>query len=73
MLISGTQDGRTPVGNAERVLQGLTNGQHLIIEGAGHGDELFVSSPKILRAMLAFLRDEPLSATRIKVPFDFDA
>ncbi|MCZ6656466.1 MAG: alpha/beta hydrolase [Gammaproteobacteria bacterium] len=73
LLISGTQDGRTPVSNAERVLQGLPNGQHLIIDGAGHGDELFVSSPDILRAMLAFLRDEPLPATRIKVPFAFDS
>ena len=72
LLISGTQDGRTPVSNAERVLQSLPNGQHLIIDGAGHGDELFVSSPDILRVMLAFLRDEPLPATRIEVPFGFD-
>ena len=55
------------------MLQGLPNGQHLIIDGAGHGDELFVSSPEILRAMLAFLRDEPPPATRIKIPFAFDS
>lgn len=58
LLISGTLDGRTPPSNAERALAGLPNGRHLVIEGAGHSDPLFLSSPEILRAMEAFLRGE---------------
>ena len=43
LLISGTLDGRTPVRNGEEVLEYLPKAQHLIIEGAGHSDPLFLS------------------------------
>lgn len=56
LCISGTLDGRTPVSNAEEVLQGLPNGKHLIIDGAGHSDPLFLSSPKIANIMLDFMK-----------------
>lgn len=65
LLISGTLDGRTPPRNAEGVMKGFTNAQHLVIEGAGHSDPLFLSSPKILDAMRAFLRGKKIPATRI--------
>ncbi len=71
LFISGTLDGRTPVSNAEETLAGFTQGQHLIIEGAGHGDELFVSSPQILETMQQFMRGEALAVHYIKVPFEF--
>ena len=45
--ISGTLDGRTPPSNAERMLAGMPRAHRLIIEGAGHGDDLFVASPRI--------------------------
>lgn len=65
LLISGTLDGRTPPRNAEGVMKGFANAQHLVIEGAGHSDPLFLSSPKILDAMQAFLRGQKIPVTRI--------
>ena len=65
LFLSGTFDGRTPPRNAEEILKGFPNGRHVLIEGAGHGDELFVSSPKIKDLMLEFMRDMPLSTQKI--------
>ena len=73
LLISGTLDGRTPVENGEEVARHLANAVHLVIEGAGHSDPLFLSSPQILEAMQAFLREERIPTTRIVLenPVDF--
>jgi pimeloyl-ACP methyl ester carboxylesterase len=54
LLISGTLDLTTPVANADAVLAGLTKGEHLIVEGARHGDDLVVG-PTVIRAMIRFL------------------
>ncbi|MFW6083898.1 MAG: alpha/beta fold hydrolase [Gemmatimonadota bacterium] len=67
LLISGTLDGRTPVQNALDVMTGLPNAEHLIIENAGHSDDLFLSSPRILDVMRAFLAGRPLPTTRLVV------
>jgi TAP-like protein len=68
LLISGTLDGRTPPRQAEALLPGLPNAQHLVIEGAGHSDPLFLSSPKILDSMKRFLRGEAQTEHRIVLP-----
>ncbi|HEV7240885.1 MAG TPA: alpha/beta hydrolase [Thermoanaerobaculia bacterium] len=68
LLISGTLDGRTRPRQAEELRTGMPNARHLIIEGAGHSDPLFLSSPKILEAMKAFLRGEPLVEKTITLP-----
>lgn len=68
LFISGTFDGRTPPSNVEEILKGFPNASHVLIEGAGHGDELFVSSPKIKDVMLEFMRDVPLSTQKITLP-----
>lgn len=60
LFISGTLDGRTPISNAEEYAAGFTHAHHLILEGAVHSDPLFLSSPKILTTMIAFLRGETL-------------
>lgn len=67
LLISGTLDGRTPPGNAEELLPGLTRGRHLVIEGAGHGDPLFLSSPEILETMKTFLAGGPVETDRLEI------
>lgn len=67
LAISGTLDGRTPPGNAEEVLRTLPNGRHLIIDGAGHSDPLFLSDPEIAATMLAFLRGEPIEDRTIEL------
>ena len=68
LLISGTLDGRTPPGNAEEIVKTLPNAVSLVIEGAGHSDPLFLSSPKILETMQRFLRGEKLAASRAEAP-----
>lgn len=68
LAISGTLDGRTPPSGAARVLDRMPHGHHLIIEGVGHGDALFVSSPRIVEIMLAFLRGELRGDERIALP-----
>lgn len=67
LAISGTADGRTPPGNATDVLKTLSNGQHLIIHGAGHSDPLFLSSPKILETMKLFLIGDEIDVTEIEL------
>lgn len=59
LFISGTLDGRTPVANAEEVMEGFSDARHLVIENAGHSNALFLSSPEILPAMLDFMRGRP--------------
>ena len=68
LLISGTLDGRTRPRQAEELRRTLPNAEHLIIEGAGHSDPLFLSTPKILEAMKAFLRGEPLRERYVAAP-----
>ncbi len=68
LFISGTLDGRTPVHNAEEVRVGFSNSTHLIIDGAGHSDPLFLSSPRIAEVMLAFLKGEPSEDEIVTLP-----
>lgn len=73
LFISGTLDGRTPPENAEEVKAGFTRGWHLVLDGASHSDDLFLSDPRIGEIMLAFLRGEPPATARLRVPFQFQA
>jgi pimeloyl-ACP methyl ester carboxylesterase len=71
LLISGTHDGVTPFSNALEVAVGLPNGQHLVIQGAEHSDDLLISSPLISQGMMEFLRGHPLTHPVVAVPFSF--
>lgn len=68
LLISGTLDGRTPPRQADELRRTLPNAEHLVVEGAGHSDPLFLSTPKILEAMKAFMRGEPLRERYVEAP-----
>ncbi len=68
LFISGTLDARTPVSNAEEVRKGFATSVHLIIDGAVHSDPLFLSSPRIKDVMLEFMKEKPISTTRITLP-----
>jgi len=68
LCISGTLDGRTPPDNAVEVLETLPNGKHLIIEGAGHSDPLFLSDPQIAVTMEQFLQGKPIKNKTIQLP-----
>lgn len=56
LFVSGTLDGRTPVRNADEVRSQFPNSVHLILEGASHGDDLFLSSPSILSEVIRFFK-----------------
>ncbi|MCB0131242.1 MAG: alpha/beta fold hydrolase, partial [Caldilineaceae bacterium] len=54
LLISGSMDGLTPPSAAEEVLFGLSEGVHVVVEGATH--DLFAEAmPKMTPLLLAFL------------------
>jgi pimeloyl-ACP methyl ester carboxylesterase len=67
LFISGTLDGRTPVSNAEEVRRGFPNSAHLIVDGASHGDDLFISTPAILSAIMSFARAPNRGTTTVLV------
>lgn len=57
-FISGDLDSRTPPANAEDVRRGFRSSAHLVLEGAGHDNDLFLSSPLIVERIRSFLRGE---------------
>lgn len=48
LLLSGEMDPVTPPRYAERVLQGLPNGRHLVLQGQGHGTLGLGCMPRLL-------------------------
>lgn len=73
LLISGTLDGRTPIEQADEVRKGFSHSEHLVVEGASHGFDLFYFIPKQKEIMLDFLKGNSLSTTRISIlPFQFN-
>jgi pimeloyl-ACP methyl ester carboxylesterase len=67
LFVSGTLDGRTPVANAEEVRTRFRNSAHLILDGGSHGDDLFIATPAILRAILEFPSNGMRGVTRVPV------
>ena len=67
LFISGDLDSRTPPENAEHERRGFTTSAHLILRGAGHDNDLFLSSPLILERIRAFLRGERVRDESIAV------
>ncbi|MEO0557700.1 MAG: alpha/beta hydrolase [Bacteroidota bacterium] len=67
LFISGTLDGRTLPANADEVRAGFSDHAHLVIEGAGHSDPLFLSSPVILDRMRTLLAGGTVESERISM------
>ena len=65
LFISGTLDGRTPVRNADEVRAGFSRHAHLVVDGAGHSDPLFLGSPVIGERIRAFLAGEHVASETI--------
>lgn len=66
-FISGDLDSRTPPGNAEEVRRGFSKSNRLLLQGAGHDNDLFLSSPVILERIGTFLRGEAVKDETVKV------
>lgn len=54
LFISGTLDGRTPPENAEEIRVGFSHSAHLILDGAGHDNELFLAWPGLAAQIADF-------------------
>jgi hypothetical protein len=67
LFISGELDSRTPPANAEDVRRGFRTSGHLVLEGAGHDNDLFLASPVIIERITGFLRGEPPRDETVKV------
>src|SRR5690606_6968292 len=52
LLLAGGLDPVTPPRYAERVLQGLSNGRHLVVRGQGHGTLSLGCMPRLLGQFL---------------------
>jgi pimeloyl-ACP methyl ester carboxylesterase len=68
LLVSGTLDARTPPENAREVLAGFPRGVHLVVEGAGHGDDLLVSTPELPSLLAGFFRGKRPARKRLTLP-----
>lgn len=58
LFVSGTMDGRTPVANATEVMRGFRRPQHLILDQAGHDDDLWTSSATVAERIARFFAGE---------------
>jgi pimeloyl-ACP methyl ester carboxylesterase len=67
LLVSGSLDGRTPPSNAEEMLPGFPQGLHLIVNGAGHDEDLFSHSPELRKRIVAFVDGQSISTSAIDV------
>lgn len=59
LFVAGTMDGRTPPENIDALAPWFPHHRRLILHGAAHDDDLFLSSPEIIPAIVAFLRGRP--------------
>lgn len=65
LFIAGTLDARTPIRNAEELRPGFPNSYLIIVENAGHDEELFSLAPGLGDRMVTFLRGDAPSEERI--------
>jgi pimeloyl-ACP methyl ester carboxylesterase len=67
-FVSGEFDGRTPPSNVTAIERGFSQRGHWLVEGAGHDDELWLTSSKLAELIVLFFNgaapsDQRLSAT----------
>ncbi len=65
LLLSGTMDGRTYVSSGIEIAKKFKNGQHVIIENAGH--DLYMQSPLVGDLVLDFFKGKNLNIIKIEL------
>jgi pimeloyl-ACP methyl ester carboxylesterase len=68
LFLSGALDARTPAFATDEIRAGFPNRSHLVVQGATHGDPLFLASPEIQTRILEFLRGEPVQSGEVAAP-----
>ncbi|MEM8897781.1 MAG: alpha/beta fold hydrolase [Bacteroidota bacterium] len=71
LLFSGSLDGRTYLQDGINIAQRFKNGQHIIVENAGH--DLYMTSPLIGSMMVDFFNGKKLGTEKVILdPVEFD-
>ncbi|MEM8901663.1 MAG: alpha/beta hydrolase, partial [Bacteroidota bacterium] len=71
ILFSGSLDGRTYLQDGINIAKRFTNGQHIIVENAGH--DLYMTSPLIGEMMVDFFRGKKPGTEKVILdPIEFD-
>jgi pimeloyl-ACP methyl ester carboxylesterase len=77
LFFSGSLDGRTSTGDAERVRDNFTNSRHIVIKGSAH--QVFTSSPEVVKKSIDFFKGIdpavttlPMSTFGFRSPLDAD-
>lgn len=65
LFFSGTLDGRTYLPAAKELLEGFSQGAHVILDGAGH--DMFLSTEKVKLLMLDFFSGKTISSQTISI------
>ncbi|MES1244955.1 MAG: alpha/beta fold hydrolase [Acidobacteriota bacterium] len=68
LFVGGTLDMRTPVGGMDEVAAGFPNGARLVVENAGHGDDLLLAVPELPKRLLSFFQGAAPGPDRITLP-----
>lgn len=68
LFISGSMDGRTPPTNADAIRRGFRRSSTLLLDGAGHDDDLWVATPRVADALAQFLNGETVASDTIVTP-----
>jgi len=73
LLVSGGLDGQTPAANGHSVLQTLSKGTHVVVQGVGHSwSEVFGASAFLRDTVQSFLDGNAVSSEKIVAPFAFE-
>ncbi|MBA3889359.1 MAG: alpha/beta hydrolase [Gemmatimonadaceae bacterium] len=68
LFISGTLDARTPPANADEVRRGFTDARHLVLDGAGHDDDLWTATPMVGERIAAFVAGRSMGNVTVVTP-----
>lgn len=68
LFVSGSLDGRTPPADAQSASTGFANGRQLLIDGAGHDDDLWLSHANIPASIDAFFAGQATTDTVLFAP-----
>ncbi|HEY0930884.1 MAG TPA: alpha/beta fold hydrolase [Gemmatimonas sp.] len=68
LFVSGTMDGRTPPMNADEVRRGFSNAHTLLLDGAGHDDDLWTSSPQVAGTLGRLFGGQAIASQTVMTP-----
>ncbi len=68
LFVTGTLDVRTPPANMQAALPGFSAASQLIVNGAGHDNDLWLSHPEIADTLEAFVQNRWQGVKQLQMP-----